>query len=946
MTKDEGVTWMLSKMSLLDLIDWTAADIQPPLYYLMIWSSDIFLDDHEWSLRFPSALFSLLTIPLIYVLALRLFMALPQRATAALLAAALFSISPLMVYYSQEARMYTLLVFEATLASYLLLRILHPAGRTSISARRSARPVLRDTGLPIIYAITAAAALYTHYFALFLLLAHALYALYILWQRRFNALLTWRLLIGFGGACLLFVPWLPTLLARLGDDPSYWPGALKVDEVLRKVIISFSAGETVIEQTGWWLTLGLLGLLALGIGLQLAPEPADQVGQTRTDSHDARQGQAPLYRIFLLLWLLLPMILILALTYRSPKFNPRYTLLTWPAFALALAAILTGLLNRRYAAGAFHFAARALFTIVLLLTLGLAAYSLFNWFADPRFSKDDFKALAQFVRERETSDETVLLSSGHLFPVWAYYYGWEGWQPLPWMLRLDVNRVTDLDIASDIAEAVAGQGGVWLVTWQNEVIDPNGLVPFWLDLVGQRPNDAGDFWGVGLEHWRLDGSKLDLLLEDPIHRPIVAERSTNDRPETQPASSPEDEPPAGINFADRVDLLGFTQLSDSDLALFWRARQPLPDNLIMTLTITDRDGLDWGRDSVVGRPGSYAYPPARWPVNQIVMTRHRLPWQTGTPPGLYGAEIGLGIIEESPGAVRVEAGSPVKEYTGWDVLDAQGRPKRRTALLDFVNLSRLVLPDSGPLPMAEDPVVDFFPIIGLRRSILPHSSAQPGDRILLALLWQAGEYNLDDVSLAFDLTDSSGQTYRVGSSLTPSRQFNLPRWKPGDVVLGQYWLDIPPEAAPGPASLRLHIVNVSGYSYDEVFPLADFVVLPTDRTFTPPDTVDVPLEADFSGQARLIGMDCPLDCRAAPGDVVSVTLYWQAEAPFDANYTIFTHVLDPAEAVLINADHAPPKPTLGWITGEIITDPVTLVIPEDLPAGSYPLEVGRRQLPA
>jgi hypothetical protein len=387
--------------------------------------------------------------------------------------------------------------------------------------------------------------------------------------------------------------------------------------------------------------------------------------------------------------------------------------------------------------------------------------------------------------------------------------------------------------------------------------------------------------------------------------------------------------------------LGFTQLSDRDLALFWRPRRPLPEELILTLNLTDGDGFDWSRETAIGRPGGSYYPPSRWPVDQIVLTRHRLPWQIGTPPGLYVAEIGLGTIDEISGsgpAGRVD--ETVKEYTGWDVLDEQGRPERRTALLDFVNLSHLVLPESGPLPMADDPAVDFFPIIGLRRSILPQKTVQPGDRILLAQLWQAGEYNLDNVSVAFDLIDAAGETHRVGSSYTPSRHFNLPRWQPGDVVLGQYWLDIPPDVASGPASLQLHLINVSGFAYDKVFAFAEIEILPSERSFSLPGPVDMPLEADFSGQTTLIGVDCPGDCTAAPGEVVPVTLYWRAGAPFETNFTVFTHVLGPDETVMINADHAPPKPTLGWVTDEIITDRVALAIPGDLPAGNYSIEVG------
>ncbi len=868
---DEAVTWMLSQMrSPGDLVRWTAADIQPPLYYLLLWLTTISWGTSEWALRFPSALAGTLTIPLMAVLARRLW---PRRPAAARLAAGLFAVSPLMVYYGQEARMYTLLVLEASLAGWLLLKILHA-------------PDLPRPGLYAAYALTAAASLYTHYFAAFLLLAHGLYAAGVLWRQGRPRARTLRLLAAFIAAGLLFVPWTPTLLARLGDDPSYWPGALKLHEAVRKLLITFSLGETVLEQTGLRLLPPFLLLLALG-GL------------------DASRRKSGRGTRFILLWLVLPPALILTLSYRSPKFNPRYAMLAWPAFCLLLTAALTGL-----AAPARRRRLRqvkpALFVLALVYLLGTGFYSLAGWYTDPRFSKDDFRALARFVQERMAPDETVLLSSGHMFPVWAYYFGWENWTPLPRMEKLDVTRVTTLDIAADIAQATAGKQGVWLVSWQDEVIDPNGVVPFWLDLIGQRPNDAGDFWGVRLEHWRLDPDKTGRLHQNPIHRP------------------------AQVNFANRVELLGMTQLADDDLALFWRPRQPLPDDLLLTLGLTDPDGFNWDREDFVGRPGAYTYPPSRWPVGQVIMTRHRLNWQIGTPPGLYLAEVGLGQVDPQTG-----------EFRGWDVLDEQGRPQRRVALLEHVNLSRLVQPESGPLPPDPDPVVDFYPLVAVRRVILPQATAEPGDRLLLALLWQAGPYNTDDISVAFDLIDSAGQTFRVGHSLTPSRSFNLPRWRPGDMVLGQYWLNIPGQAASGPARLQLRLVHTGGaFPYDEAFPLAQVRILPTDRNFTPPDKVDMPLAADFSGLLTLIGADCANNCRAAPGGTLALTLYWRGKAPIDQNYTVFTHLLGPDETVLVNADHAPPKPTRGWASGEIITDPVALTLPAGLPPGQYRLEVG------
>ena len=935
---DEGVTWMLSQLRQPgELIRWTAADIQPPLYYGLIWETDPLFGDSEWALRFPSAIFGVLAVPLIYVLARRLFPASPAHSFAAApyLAATLLTISPVMVYYSQEARMYTLLVFEASLASYLLLKILHPT-----PSENTHQPSA------FLYVLTATAALYTHYFAAFLLIAHVLYWLFILWQRGLPKALVLQSLQVFGLIALLFAPWLAILLARLGDDPSYWPGALKLNEALRKVFISFTAGETVFEQTGFWLALGYLAILIIcSIYMQVSGSANQRMINSNAfkDSSFSPHPSA----LFLLLWLCLPIALILILSYQSPKFNPRYTLLAWPAFALIVAATLSTLNVQRSTFNVLRFTLYTfLFTFFYAFILATSAFSLYNWFTDPRFSKDDFKALAQFVRERSAADETVLLSSGHMYPVWAYYYGWQGWTPLPHMERLDVNRVTNLSISSDMAEALQGKGGTWLVSWQDEVIDPNGVVPFWLDLIGERPIDAGDFQGVRLEHWRLDPAKVELLHESPIKRPIIATPSTSsgDAPSANSADTPSTG--SGYNFANQVDLLGTTQLSDTDLVLFWRPRRPLPDNLLLTLDLSDRDGFNWDRETFVGRPGAYLYPPSRWPIGQVVMTRHHLPWQAGTPPGLYLAEIGLGQADSL--SYNAETG-----FTGWDVLDEQGRPQRRTALIDAVNLSHLVQPDdSGSLPPAEQPLVDFSPIITLRHSNLSQTSAEPGDRILLKLLWQAGEFNFDDISVAFDLIDAKQQSFRIGSSLTPSRKFNLPRWQPGDIVLGQYWLNIPPEAAPGPALLQVHLVNVHGYSYDEVFPFDQLEILPTERNFTPPASVDMPLAADFSGQATLIGADCPpsansgsstapeVGCHAVPGESITLTLYWRAAAPFDTHYTIFTHLLGPAETVIVNADHDPPKPTQGWVTGEIIADSVTLPLPADLPPGDYSIEVG------
>ncbi|MDM8531229.1 glycosyltransferase family 39 protein [Anaerolineales bacterium HSG25] len=927
---DEGISWlMVQHESLAGLIRWTADDIQPPAYYLLLWFTSRLFGTSEYALRFPSVLFGTLIIPLIASLTRQIIR--PQEklgSSTSLLAALLCAISPILLYYSQEARMYSLLVFEACLSSYLLLRLLISSEKEldltgtsfvleNLSDMESALRLISGkaerldlTSLGVAYMLVSLLALYTHYFAVFLLIAQGFYVLmFVLMQIQRNSQEKRTLLEGLDdqkylvhvglawlGIVTLFAPWLTVMLARLGDDPSYWSGALKLNEIVRKIGISFAVGETVVEAVGFWLMLGHLALIGLAIldrrFWNWYTNLKSKIQNRQSETH------AP----FLILWLIIPLVGILWLTTQSPKFNSRYTLIVWPPFVILLAHGLNRLggwkktqFSRQGAETQRNRFIRKLgpmlFAVAALFVVSSSLYSLNNWFTDRRFAKDDFRALAQFVKERAADDETVLLSSGHMFPVWAYYSGWQGWTPLPDMARLDVNQVTTLDIAEEMYPALQDAGGVWLVSWQDEVIDPNHVVPFWLDQIGERPHDAGDFWGVRLEHWRLEDTER--LTESPIEHAI------------------------DLNVNQQVKLLGLTQLNDAELLLFWQALQPLDDTLIYKLHLTDADGFDWERQSLSGQLGSATYPPSRWPVGETIITRHALPWQLGAPPGLYQAELELGQTVDG-------------QYQGWDILDEQGRPERRTALLSPVNLSRLIEPETGWLPM-QNPLIDFSPIISLRKIIMPQTSAEPGDRLLLALLWQAGDFNLDDISLRFALIDAAQKSHTVSHALTPSRRFNLSRWRPNQVVLGQYWLDIPPDTADGLAQLQVHLVNEHGFVYDERFPLTEIEILPTERNFTPPDQLDLPIQADFSGQATLLGLTCNPACpgQADLGDTVSLTFYWRADSRMETAYTIFAHLLDETEQVIVNADHAPPKSSRAWVTGEIINDEITLTIPAD-----------------
>ena len=118
---DEAVTAHVASQGISELTRWTADDIQPPLYYYVVAGWTRLAGRGEWALRFPSVCFSLLTVALLWALARRLFGAGRAGQIAGLVAALLAAISPLYVYFAQEARMYAQLTFLCALAGYALL---------------------------------------------------------------------------------------------------------------------------------------------------------------------------------------------------------------------------------------------------------------------------------------------------------------------------------------------------------------------------------------------------------------------------------------------------------------------------------------------------------------------------------------------------------------------------------------------------------------------------------------------------------------------------------------------------------------------------------------------------------------------------------------------------------------------------------------------------------
>lgn len=109
-----------------------------------------------------------------------------------------------------------------------------------------------------------------------------------------------------------------------------------------------------------------------------------------------------------------------------------------------------------------------------------------------------------------------------------------------------------------------------------------------------------------------------------------------------------------------------------------------------------------------------------------------------------------------------------------------------------------------------------------------------------------------------------------------------------------------------------------------------------------PGAVPNPQDIRFEGKIALVGYD--VDRRAAaPGDTLRITLYWQALASVDADYTVFVHLLGEGADIWGQQDAQPQQglaPTSTWQVGQVIRDEYEIRLKDESPPLVCTLEVG------
>ena len=488
---DEAFSVWLGWRPLGEMLSWLVRiDQHPPLYYalLHLWMA---LGDDPAAVRALSALLGTLTIPVVYLLSRRLA---DDDDKVGLLAALILAVSPFHVRFAQEARMYTLLMFNASLALYALVRLLTDSrldrvrlGQQFVDLWRAWRTARGQGGrrwLPLQaietdlawlgYIIFTTATLLSHNTAVFFPTAANIFVVGYLLVKVLRSRVLGFKVSGFTlggepetlnlkpetrflrnwlwaqvGVFLLWSPWLAAFVVQsVGVYREFWIPSPTWETIVYTVgafLSAFLPQRVCLPEVVW----GLYGVLAL-LGL-------------------ARFRRRPARLAFLLVLFVTPFVGEWLVSLRRPIFYDRT--LIWASLPLYL-LLAAGLRQLRY---------RPYVLAALLMVLTVNGLSLREYYA--HFEKEQWDDAAAFVAEWVEPDDLILFNATWVQIPFDYYFRLYNRPVAEHGLPVDLfdrgvlePKMTTSDLPR-MRALIRGHERVWLVYSHDWYTDPEGLIP-------------------------------------------------------------------------------------------------------------------------------------------------------------------------------------------------------------------------------------------------------------------------------------------------------------------------------------------------------------------------------------------------------------------------------------------------------------------------------------
>ena len=415
-----------------------------PLFFLLLRFWRNLSGNSEFTLRYPSALLGALAIPLGYVLTRQLDF---SRRTGLLLGL-LLATSPYLVWYGQEAKMYTLLLALVVLAFIAYLKALTGAG-------------IRWW---FVFVIATTLSFYTHILSPLMLVVYGAVALLYrsCWRQQWRG---W--LVSIACLTLPYLPlglWqLPLLLKGFQSGHPFYP----LQEQTYLLLQLYSRG--LLRFAGLTPIILFVFLFLCGLFLNKRRHGSSeqvQVGAASMKFNNGGQSAVIRSRYTLAAWTLLPPLLVYLISRRVPVFEDRYLIYITPAFYLL---VVIGLLLVRQ-----HL--RWLASLGLGLILAINLWGIWQQQSQP--IKADFRAAAAYLSGQPQPPSPIMVQIPYLQHTLNYYYNTsyiflEGlWTN---------NNKTEATVDAEMTSLTRDLTDLWLVVSEEDLWDRRHLTRTWLN---------------------------------------------------------------------------------------------------------------------------------------------------------------------------------------------------------------------------------------------------------------------------------------------------------------------------------------------------------------------------------------------------------------------------------------------------------------------------------
>jgi len=366
---DEAFSVYHAQQSLGHIV--TLPESTPPLYLITLHFFTKVFGNSEFWVRMPSLIFGVLSVLLIFLLAKKIF-----NQKVGVYASLLLAFSSYHVYYSQEARTYSLLVFLSILSMYFFVNYL-------TSNRRY---------YGVLYAISTALLLYSHVYALFLVLAQNVVYVYSMmdkkkWLYRIKEWSLFQFLL-----FIIYAPWMGIFLSQIRVmNAGSW---ITTRNILDVFFVSFGYSGGVL--------LGLLYSALFVYGCYEIMRGRKMLSRSQA------------YMVLLALWIILPIVIpVIYSLLISPIFFCRYIIFCIIPFFIIIAYGLTKI--RRPVANA-----------IMIIAVLLSIFYLVE--QTKAIEKNQWENVIEQVNTIKSDNDVILLDYGYNILPFLYYYNQDCFQ--------------------------------------------------------------------------------------------------------------------------------------------------------------------------------------------------------------------------------------------------------------------------------------------------------------------------------------------------------------------------------------------------------------------------------------------------------------------------------------------------------------------------------------